>query len=221
MAQGSTTGIPINTDGTLSANSNLFVPSQNAVKTYVDGKTIVDATPTDGSSNAVSSNGVFDALALRRLTLFCDTPTTTVTGVTISTMFNVYKVNAGTLTNYSQLNIMAQVAKSGGLGVSSFQIFINSSNNFATATEIGRFNLTTTVLYGAIQRSYILKGGDLKGFPFITSGATDATAVTTAWGSTALNLANDFWIWIAIDPNASAETHILESVTIEAVLNKV
>jgi hypothetical protein len=180
----------------------------------------IDATPTDGSSNAVSSNGVFDDLALRRLTLFCDTPTTTVTGVTISTMFNVYKVDAGTLTNYSQLNVFAQVAKSGGLGVSFLQIFINSSNNFATATEIGRFNLTTTVLYGAIQRRFLLKGGDLKGFTFISSGATDATATATAWGSTALNLANDFWIWIAIDPNASAETHILESVTIEAVLNK-
>jgi hypothetical protein len=66
MSQGSTRGIPIDTDTTLSADSNLLVPSQKAVKTYVDGKTIVDATPTDGSSNAVSSNGVFDALALKQ-----------------------------------------------------------------------------------------------------------------------------------------------------------
>lgn len=34
MAQGSTRGIPIDTDNTLAANSNLLVPSQNAVKTY-------------------------------------------------------------------------------------------------------------------------------------------------------------------------------------------
>ena len=38
MAQGSTKGIPIDTDNTLSANSNLLVPSQNAVKTYADTK---------------------------------------------------------------------------------------------------------------------------------------------------------------------------------------
>lgn len=36
MAQGYTKGIPISTDGTLSANSDLIIPSQKAVKTYVD-----------------------------------------------------------------------------------------------------------------------------------------------------------------------------------------
>lgn len=38
MAQGSTKGIPIDTDGTLSDNSDLLVPSQKAVKTYADTK---------------------------------------------------------------------------------------------------------------------------------------------------------------------------------------
>ena len=36
MAQGYTKGIPLSTDGTLSANSDLIVPSQKAIKTYVD-----------------------------------------------------------------------------------------------------------------------------------------------------------------------------------------
>jgi len=36
MSQGSAYGIPIDTDGTLSANSDFLVPSQKAVKTYVD-----------------------------------------------------------------------------------------------------------------------------------------------------------------------------------------
>ncbi len=38
MAQGSTKGIPIDTDVTLSDNSDLLVPSQKAVKTYADTK---------------------------------------------------------------------------------------------------------------------------------------------------------------------------------------
>ena len=38
MSQGFTKNIPIDTDGTLSANSDFIVPSQKAVKTYVDGK---------------------------------------------------------------------------------------------------------------------------------------------------------------------------------------
>lgn len=36
MSQGFTKAITIDTDGTLSANSDLLVPSQKAVKTYVD-----------------------------------------------------------------------------------------------------------------------------------------------------------------------------------------
>ena len=35
MSQGFTKGVPIDTDATLSANSNLLVPSQYAVRTYV------------------------------------------------------------------------------------------------------------------------------------------------------------------------------------------
>ncbi len=45
MSQGYTKGIPIDTDGTLSADSDLLVPSQKAVKTYVD-----NATPSDAST---------------------------------------------------------------------------------------------------------------------------------------------------------------------------
>jgi hypothetical protein len=36
MSQGFTSGIPLSIDGTLSANSDGLVPSQKAVKTYVD-----------------------------------------------------------------------------------------------------------------------------------------------------------------------------------------
>jgi hypothetical protein len=36
MAQGTTKGVPIDVDGTLSNNSDLLVPSQKAIKTYVD-----------------------------------------------------------------------------------------------------------------------------------------------------------------------------------------
>ena len=46
MAQGYTKGIPISTDGTLSANSDLIVPSQKAIKTYVDANSGGGGGPT-------------------------------------------------------------------------------------------------------------------------------------------------------------------------------
>lgn len=49
MSQGFTKGIPIDTDGTLSANSDFIVPSQKAVKTYVDNHAIsVDGVTITG-----------------------------------------------------------------------------------------------------------------------------------------------------------------------------
>ncbi len=161
------------------------------------------------------------ALTLRRLTLFCDTPTTSVTGVAVKTAFgSPYKIDGGTLTNYSQLVMNAQASKSGGTGVSIVSFYINTTSNFATSTEIARLNATTTMLYVALERHYLLKGGNIKGWPFTLTIGTDLGTSATAWGSTAYNLANDLWIWIGVTPNAAAETHVLESVTIEAVLNK-
>lgn len=55
-------------DGTLipvAASDTLKAATASQLKTYMDipAAVTVDSTPTDGSSNAVSSNGVFDALA--------------------------------------------------------------------------------------------------------------------------------------------------------------
>lgn len=58
MAQGYTKGIPISTDGTLSANSDQIVASQKAVKTYVD------AHSGGGGGGGTTTNSVtFNALA--------------------------------------------------------------------------------------------------------------------------------------------------------------
>lgn len=49
MSQGFTKGVPIDTDATLSANSNLLVPSQYAVRTYVTSQ--IAAIPNSGSGS--------------------------------------------------------------------------------------------------------------------------------------------------------------------------
>ena len=56
MSQGSAYGIPIDTDGTLSANSDQLVPSQKAIKTYVD--TEIAGLPTPVESVTDDGNGV-------------------------------------------------------------------------------------------------------------------------------------------------------------------
>jgi len=51
MAQGTTKGVPIDTDPSLSANSDLLVPSQKAIKTYVDSNASVGHTIQDAGVN--------------------------------------------------------------------------------------------------------------------------------------------------------------------------
>ena len=58
MSQGFTKGAAIDTDGTLSANSDFLIPSQKAVKTYVDTEiAAVSAvsTVTDNGSGIVDN----------------------------------------------------------------------------------------------------------------------------------------------------------------------
>jgi microcystin-dependent protein len=54
MSQGYTKGIPIDNDGTLSANSDFLVPSQKAVKTYVDANS--GSSPSWGSITGTLSS---------------------------------------------------------------------------------------------------------------------------------------------------------------------
>jgi len=61
MAQGTTKGVPIDKDSTLSNDSDLLVPSQKAVKTYVDsglsGKqaTLTNPVTGTGTNNEIAA----------------------------------------------------------------------------------------------------------------------------------------------------------------------
>lgn len=52
----------LDTDGTLSNNSDIYIPSQKAIKTYVDNKTIVDDALSDTSENPVQNKAVKAAI---------------------------------------------------------------------------------------------------------------------------------------------------------------
>lgn len=54
------------TSTSLTGASDTNYPSALAIKTYVDTATTYDTVPTNGSTNAVMSDGVFDALALKQ-----------------------------------------------------------------------------------------------------------------------------------------------------------
>ena len=70
MSQGFTKGVPIDTDVTLSANSNLLVPSQFAVRTYVTNQLATNAViPTRTIATTAPLTGGGDLSANRTLSI--------------------------------------------------------------------------------------------------------------------------------------------------------
>ena len=66
MAQGTTKGVPIDIDGTLSNNSDLLVASQKATKTYVDGglllkQNVIGYTPVNKGGDTMIGNLILNA----------------------------------------------------------------------------------------------------------------------------------------------------------------
>ena len=89
MSQGFTKGVPIDTDVTLSANSNLLVPSQYAVKTYVTSELATNAVvPTRTIATTAPLTGGGDLSANR--TLAITQATTSTNGYLSSTDWNTF-----------------------------------------------------------------------------------------------------------------------------------
>lgn len=106
-----------------------YLPDESGIIALRSDIPSVDATPTDGSENAVSSNGVFDALALKQNSLgYIPLPTTagTATGATLSFVTDrIYGTIASPITG----NITADVTGA-QLGVTN--IIIHNSGTAPT-----------------------------------------------------------------------------------------
>lgn len=148
----------------------------------------VDATPTDGSSNAVSSNGTFDALALKQATLvsatniktidsqtilgsgnlkigvktlFADTvDSSTVTGTTSETILQSYLIPANSI-GVGTLSFENLFSKTGTAGTCTYNVKINTSNSLSGATTIATSgSVTATDLSKVMVRKGYLKTGN-------------------------------------------------------------
>jgi hypothetical protein len=64
MAQGTTKGVPIDIDPLLAADSDLLVPSQKAVKTYIDNSNVNQVTSVTGTSPIVSTGGTTPVISI-------------------------------------------------------------------------------------------------------------------------------------------------------------
>jgi hypothetical protein len=173
----------------------------------------------EGIRKIATREWVEDNVEERPLILISDVTKTTILGVSVLTPFRSYLIPANTLVNYNILHVVIKGLKQNNTGNGTLRLFINTSNNFATATEIGRNNLTTVQNF-AIERNYELYSTTLEGYIFNSSLLTDITNVNAANSTTTYNRTNDLYFWIAITPNSITEDHTLKMVRIIAYKEK-
>lgn len=174
----------------------------------------IDATPTDGSSNAVSSNGVFDALALRKRRIITDTTSVVVSGTTGLVLAKTYELTAGTLSASGFLDVYMFSSRTAGGGGHSMGLYINTTNNFGTATLIatmataGNFN---PHLPAKLQ--YILKDNLLMGGLFSSTTGSNMPSSATRVSVACNNTSASVWLFVGVTAS-SGQTITLEGVEI-------
>lgn len=167
MAQGTTKGVPIDIDPTLAADSDLLVPSQKAIKTYVDTNFL---NPSDLSATTPltysSSTGVFtinqaSSLSNGYLTstdwsTFNGKGSGTVTSVAALTLGTSgtdlgSSVATGTTTPVITLNVpTASATNRGALSSTDWSTF-NNKQNAITLTTTGTSGAATLSVGGTLN----------------------------------------------------------------------
>ena len=131
MAQGTTKGVPIDVDPTLAADSDLLVPSQKAIKTYVNtanstkqDNITLTTTGTSGAATFIGSTlnvPQYSSIYAKSLSTF------TSTGTTATQILTSVLIPANTFVAGDVLRVTARLRKTGTASSANFALGINTT----------------------------------------------------------------------------------------------
>lgn len=201
MAQGTTKGVPIDTDGTLSNNSDLLVPSQKAVKTYaqpqLNGTGFVKATgtiinydnttyypqPAGTTTQYIRGDG---SLATFPLT-YLNSSAVVVTGTTAQTIAQSILIPANTFVTGDVIEIAWRLTKTTSTATVGSRLNVNTSLSMTGALQITTQSLVTTTLFAQLNRTAnIISSTNTSVFSNSTASSSDV--VINANAATSLNI---------------------------------
>lgn len=205
----------------------------------------IDATPTDGSANAVSSNGVFDALALKqnvvsgvsdteigyldgvrssiqaqidalRLPIAIDTGNRTHTGTVIETVVASLRIPANSLDAVCNLFMPLDYGKTSG-GTVPIRLYRNTTNSRTDATQIALYN-TGSNRNGGFLRKMLVRGTSLDLLSSATTSLISNMNVDllfTATDTQVIAPSGDIWILVTVALDATGTVFTTKTFTIE------
>ena len=168
----------------------------------------VDATPTDGSSNAVSSNGVFDALALKQdKSRILYASGASVTGVATESNIQTLFIPANTIQSEDAYTLTIPTFKSVTAANITYNVYQGTTSG-ARTTLIGTFIVASATRSTSFQRFLSFVSGNLYSSSSFSTNANNPFQATTG------NLSNqtlafdrtiDNYITISANPSVTSE----------------
>lgn len=175
----------------------------------------LDATPTNGSTNGVESNGVFDALATK-VTFWGSAldGTSVANTLTISPTYsqlipaNTFGAGDNVFLNFRATSPGAKTS------ASSIYFYVNTSNSLSGATQLGIYTGAATSRTLQADRMLSVKGSTTKTINPSASLSTD-TGASAAMTAHTINWAVDQYIIFAIGHTANDQTMFGDFYSIE------
>jgi hypothetical protein len=235
MSLGYTKGIPIDTDGTLSANRDDIIPSQKAVKTYADTKESSSNKATTMSGNTTSNvlfltaKAIYDwAVGLflqigdpahRKIYNYQNTDSS-ITGSTNQTVLANLLIPASSIGENGKLLMFAQLKKTGTAGNFTVRFYLSTdatntvgttgtpTNSTLIATRgTGATNLTGGVMSRQMQNKNSESLNEV--YPTTVDSGVDTAVSTTAMTTTNINTTVDLYYVITGQLVNSADTGVI------------
>jgi hypothetical protein len=222
MAQGTTKGVPIDVDGTLSNNSDLLVPSQKAIKTYVDNvdssiqtqlsnkqnNITLTTTGTSGAATLLGSTLNIPNYGSGILSVYTKNFTTYSSTGTGSQIIHSLAIPANTFTTGDILRVTARFKKVGVNSTSAASVYINNSISLSGGKIIRSNPFAATTLANGMQgTAVIINNVNLTQLPTTPSAATDLVLSTSAWiDSTAIDWTAIQYLLFSCAPNNIGDT---------------
>jgi hypothetical protein len=201
MSQGYTKGIPIDTDNTLALNSDFIVPSQKAVKGYVDTNLLSKQDTLNSGVNikTVNNQSILGAgnIDFPVITLFKQNTDITHTGTLDETIIANYEIPAGTFDVNDFIDINAKFFASNTANTKRIDCYINSSNSLVGAQRIGLRTATTGQQgYFPFKRTLSFNNNlsDLRVAQNATSYTTDENTPSQVLNSLTINCSNTVYM---------------------------
>jgi hypothetical protein len=129
---------------------------------------------------------------------FIQTSQTAHTGTVAETIIGTATINGATFNSSDVMKVLFKTTKPVSASSCNMRIRINTTNTLTGATQIAFLTIVGSIGYALMTRTFDLQNGNLYGYNFASTLASDIVATNTVGNTTAYNTANTLYLFFTI-----------------------